>query len=143
MNFRMQVTDGSQTWWEDFNYPSVRSQQNAEDEANRMIERFNATLRPYEKPRTLLSVAFGEGDSEETKPMRVRHQWEKTNLITVKGRGGNYYDEMRCSNCGITGKRYGLGGVTPDSQYKAKAFLSCDTAKALLAKREARQTVKA
>ena len=42
---------------------------------------------------------------------------------------------MKCENCGVTGKRYGLGegGIVRDPAFKAKAYAFCETT---LAKRE-------
>lgn len=132
MKFKMQATDGKQTWWEDYNKPEVTDQQSAERYAARMVEYFNSTLRPDEKPRTLLSVVFGEGKAKE------KHDWQKLNLMTLSDNRGRTYDQMRCATCGVTGKRRGVDeGVMLDSEYRAKAFQACDTARALKAKRRA------
>lgn len=90
--------------------------------AEDMIDRFNQTLRPGESPRKLLGVEIISGDRE-------KHRWEKQNLVTKKGKLG-YYDSMECTNCGITGKRYTLGGnIIKDTKYKAKIYDNCSKAK--------------
>ncbi len=80
------------------------------------IRRFNATLRPHEKAREVISLEFeGVGES---------HNWVKTSMATVCGTHhykGKMYDEYRCTQCGVTGKRFGLAqSVTIDPKYKRK-----------------------
>lgn len=77
-----------------------------------LIAKFNATLRPKEKPRHLVQIL----SVEKSPPKPIGHIWDKASLVTE--RGG--YDRMRCRACGATGKRYGLGqgGVTIDKRAK-------------------------
>ena len=35
------------------------------------------------------------------------HKWEKTNLVTLK-KGRLFYDTHKCTECGITAKRFGV-----------------------------------
>jgi len=85
-----------------------------------VVNRYNATLRPYEIPRVLLcSEVIGES---------TKHEWEKTNLVTIMNKSGvGSYDTMRCIKCGITGKRHGLGqrGVERDIQYSGDRYKEC------------------
>jgi hypothetical protein len=85
-------------------------------EVQRLIDRFNATLRAHEIPRRLVRIV----SQEPSKPKPREHKWEKTSLVTE--RGG--YDRMRCERCGATGKRYGLGqfGVKIDPRQPAHCF---------------------
>jgi hypothetical protein len=93
----------SKAWSEDYNKPVSDPQAWAEE----TLEEFNATLRKGELPREIVRV--------EIKPNGVplRHQWQKTNLVTIiKGRDN--YDTYRCEMCGITAKRHGVGDIIPD-----------------------------
>jgi len=95
--------------------------------AQSLIDGFNRTLRSHESVRELLGVRIIDGSNAHT------HDWAKQNLITVINNRGNY-DVMKCSRCGITGKRFGIGhGVTVDHAYKTKVYGTCEGA---LAQRE-------
>lgn len=134
MRFTIRVRndkDGRE-WEEQYNKNEVRDQASAEKKGRQLVQYFNDTLRPHESPRTFLSATIGEGNA------LLAHDWYKTNLTTIVERG-RVYDTAECSRCGITAKRFGLGDPLRDSQYRAKAFASCDTAQALLAKREAKR----
>lgn len=134
MKFKMRVhnnKDGKE-WDEEYNKPDAIDQASAEAVAQKLIDYFNSTLRPYESPRTLVSVTLGDGNAS------LPHEWHKTNLTTIMERG-RQFDTAACSTCGITGKRYGLGDVTRDPEYKAKGYSSCDTAQVLLARRDSRR----
>lgn len=52
------------------------------------------------------------------------HVWEKQNLVTKPGRKG-HYDEMKCANCGIKGRRYGFDTVEISGSYSQKNALKC------------------
>ena len=84
-----------------------------------VIANFNRTLRPGEVPRVVVRVEEGgEG--------RLRHRWRKTNLVTVMGgRRGGSWDEYRCEDCGVTGKRYTLGGDVQLDSRRKKHLLEC------------------
>lgn len=84
---------------------------------------FNATLRAAESPRELISVEIVDSESS----LIHEHTWGKENLVTII-KGGSSYDIMKCSRCGITGKRYGFNGVQIDSKYKAKIYATCESA---------------
>lgn len=84
-------------WKEKMSYvvdDSVTEQSHAES----IIERFNKSLRPGERPRKLVKIEIEDNDKQ------IDHQWEKKSLVTQPGG----YDIMVCKNCGVTGKRYGL-----------------------------------
>lgn len=95
------------------------------------MDRFNASLRQNETPRTILSMVV---EAIEEKSVRIEHRWEKTNLVTIENRG-QYYDTARCSECGITGKRFGVRDVKRDPKYGAKGYETCNGAKTLLKRR--------
>lgn len=83
-----------------------------------VIENFNKSLRPGERPRILIAAMELE---ERDKP----HDWAKTNLVTKMDKTGQY-DSYKCSICGVTGKRRSLGGyVTQDKKYKASKYQFC------------------
>jgi hypothetical protein len=115
INYVMKVnyaaaTDDSSAWDEPMS-EVVEDNVTAEEHAQSIVDFFNRTLRPGERPRKLVSVT-----ETELKTKIMPHQWEKVSLVTEKGG----YDRMKCSNCGATGKRYGLGlsGVAIDNKYK-------------------------
>ena len=96
----------------------------------------DAAEKVIRQPRRVLMV--------ETEPLLqegpTKHQWGKTNLFTVIPNSGALYDIMKCSECGITGKRHGLNEtINRDRQYKPKVYQYCNTAKAHLAKKESRK----
>jgi hypothetical protein len=84
----------------------------AEEIIRRLMDNFNATLRPGERARRLVKILSFSFVPQAPKP--TPHIWDKASLVTE--RGG--YDRMRCKACGATGKRYGLGqhGVTLDKR---------------------------
>lgn len=104
------------TWKEEY----VIDNDNPVEWAKTTIDNFNATLHSGESPRELVGVEVLD-ESEKNS----QHKWIKTNLMTIV-RGSSVYDTMECENCGITGKRYGLGKeVIRDSKYKAKKYDKC------------------
>ncbi len=105
------------TWIEMFDDHSVKTQEEAEAFCRKTVAWFNDTLRPGEKARRYVSVNL-IGESEV-------HDWRKSNLVTVANHRGTH-DVMKCEACGITGKRFGIGGgVTRDSKYRAKKYAKC------------------
>jgi len=125
MKFRMLISSGADPWWEE----NDEATDDPEKWAYETIASFNETLKPGERPRTLLKVEILDKDSVE------KHTWRKASLVTEVNRQG-HHDRMQCESCSITGKRYGLGGgVTIDSQYKSKIYQRCDTAREHMIKR--------
>ena len=121
-------------WEENENHPNIKTETQARQWATDCIQRFNDTLRPKEEPRKLLAVSFPESQTASE-----IHIWHKTNLVTQIIRGA-VFDTMMCSECGVKAKRYGVGNIVIDSEYKAKGFQSCRQAKILLAKRQEKST---
>lgn len=124
MKFKILCTDGyGEPWWEEYNKDTENPQQYAEN----LIAHFNATLRGPEKPRILLKVEILDSSNDEL------HRWVKSVLGMSAIFRGHVVDLMYCERCGITGKRYGLGGeIILDSKFRKKAFRRCDTAQAEL-----------
>jgi hypothetical protein len=115
MKFRIKYSDGAHDQWEDYN----KNVPDPEVWAKDTIEYFNSTLRPGEKPRTLLAVEI-----QDTR--QLQHEWVKrTDGMSVLYRGGcvdNYY----CEVCGITGKRTGLSTIiVRDYKWRAKKYELC------------------
>lgn len=97
----------------------VRTLADAQGYAQKLIDRFNDSLRQGESPRKLLKVTRSDNE------VSVPHTWEKTNLVT-KVTGGRVYDTYKCKVCGIEGKRYGISGyIAPDVRAKAVLKESC------------------
>ena len=114
------------TWDEPYDKPEVTDQASAQKWAEGIIEFFNGSLRPGESPRELVGVKVQEG----TEGSRKDHKWSKQNLTTQRDNRGALYDSMRCSECGITGRRYGMDLLVLDQKYRrAKVYLRCDDAK--------------
>ena len=115
MEFRMEITDGKSTWFED----EIRNVPDAQEEAERILNDFNNTLRRGELPRKLIGVKIINQDKRN-------HAWiKRTDGMSVNFRGGTV-DLMYCQKCGITGKRSGLSAnVKRDSKYRAKKYEFC------------------
>lgn len=109
----------------------VRETNDAHACAQSIVDYFNETLRPGEKPRELVRVEV----VAEVAPHD--HDWEKMNL-TTKMFNGRPYDIVRCTRCKIMGKRWGLAKTRRDSQFKARVYARCDTTLAHRAKMGAR-----
>ncbi len=106
---------GDESWMEECSCPDGVS---PEVYARDVIKNFNSTLHPHEMRRELVRVRGGGIDFFE-------HDWEKRNLFTVCGKEG-MYDVYGCTVCGITGKRFGLGGrIVRDKKYKSDKYKFC------------------
>jgi hypothetical protein len=119
MKFKIHVKSKNSDWWEQYNEITDDCRKWAES----IIERFNSTLKPFESPRELLGVEVISSGNENS------HKWEK--LITGMSVffRGSIVDLMRCTKCGITGKRRGLSSaIVIDSKYRKKVYRNCDTA---------------
>jgi hypothetical protein len=92
--------------------------------AKELVAQFNATRRPGEAERKLLALGIVRSAPEGARA----HDWEKSCLVT-QCKGGLLFDTMHCKHCGITGRRYGLGGsVTIDRKYDKPVYRDCNTA---------------
>lgn len=109
----------SKAWTEEMTY-WVEDNVTAEQHGRELIDRFNRTLKVYEKPREFVDTIepMTENFVKNPKsayapsPAKLLHKWEKTSLVTQLGG----YDIMTCCVCGAKGKRYGMGdrGVKAD-----------------------------
>ena len=52
MKFKIHVKDERLDWWEDYNEDTDNPQKWAEE----LVQKFNNSLRPMEKPRTLIDI---------------------------------------------------------------------------------------
>ena len=119
MEFKIVVSNGNEEWEESYS-------ENVEDPhkwAKDTIKFFNSTLKPGEKPRTLVSVIISDNSNKK------HHKWIKRTDGMSKSFRGSIVDFMYCDCCGITGKRYGTNGrIKIDSKYRKNAFRECHTA---------------
>ena len=128
MKFRIKIADKDTPdnfWWEEY-------EKNIDDPmkwGKETINDFNEILMPNERERIFLDAEILDKDAVKD------HDWDKTNLISLKDRFG-IYDIYKCRRCGITGRRYGFYSVNRDSKYKAKVYARCDTALEHLKKKE-------
>ena len=106
-------------WLENFDKEEIETSEQAENWAKETIIEFNNTLRPLERARVFVGVEMiGESD--------IPHKWEKMNLITLIDRNDRMYDSYQCLACGITSKRYGLGGgFIRDVRYRVEKYRFC------------------
>ena len=109
MKFKLVLkTDDSREWEEEY-------EENTDDPlewGRKLIDRFNKSLKLGESKREVVDVTISYERS------RLVHIWEKTNLVTISNNQGSY-DTARCSLCGVTGKRFGLGqNIRLDPKYK-------------------------
>jgi hypothetical protein len=72
-------------------------------------QRLNRVGKKQRRPRRKIPKMAMISDVSNPKP----HTWEKQNLVTETD-GVRYYDRLKCKDCGITGKRFGLDDVTID-----------------------------
>lgn len=105
-------------WEEDYDVLIVGNLQQAEEWADRLIKRFNETLRPGELRREVVSTSLVG--------VSTKHDWQKmTSGMSVSFRGG-IVDIFQCSVCQVTGKRFGLrAGIKRDSKFRAKKYAIC------------------
>lgn len=115
----------SQAWDELTEREEVRSLAGAKKVASSIVKSFNIDV-PKKERRVLVSVLFDESTKDST------HSWEKQNLVTISDDLG-FYDELKCTVCGITAKRFGVQWPpTRDKRYSDSVFANCDTAKEAL-----------
>lgn len=107
-------TDGIKEWDE----KNTRECETIEEGAGEIIDNFNATLRPGEKPRKIVKVT-------QIALFDPPHTWGKVNLVTKIDNAGQY-DGYKCSVCGATGKRRTLSEhITRDAKFKDKRYEFC------------------
>lgn len=126
MKFRMlvQVEGIADPDWETYD----ENIDDPQDWAEKTIVRFNDTLRPHERPRSLVRVEILDRHSVKD------HRWGKTNLMTLSNAHG-IYDRVECERCGIKALRYGLQRIVRQAPFRPKVYERCDSAMAHLAKK--------
>lgn len=123
----VKMVGSDQTWEEDYN----ENVTDAEKYCHSVIQQFNDTLRPHEQPREFVSVRViadklnSAGDVVDA--ASIKHSWSKTNAVTIIPKRGASYDLVKCTTCGVTAKRMGLGHTyVRDSKFRAKKYLECN-----------------
>lgn len=99
--------------------PETKSELDADDNP----DVWDKVTVPPERPRVLLDVEVLDEDAVKD------HTWIKTSTMTQTDHRG-MFDDVECTRCGITGKRYGVNRVRLDYKYRrSKVYHRCDTAK--------------
>ena len=117
MKFKIKVRNCYTSWEEE--YVENISEKDIDIFSSDLIANFNRTLRPGEEPREYLGYTVLDN--------AIKHEWEKVNPYTLFDRNKRQYDKFKCKNCGVTGKRYTLGGeIVLDREYGAKKYRYCN-----------------
>lgn len=83
------------------------------------VDKFNASLRPGELPREIVTVHIDDADAP------LPHEWRKVSMAT-RNMGLRSYDAYKCDRCGVTGKRFGLATyIKIDSKFRLKKYQNC------------------
>lgn len=109
-----------ETWDEDYNRPEIKTFQEAQTWSYVLVKNFNATLRPGERPRNVVSVRL-----DESAPTLPDHDYVKQNLVTLIDPRGGFYDVLKCRYCAVSGRRYGLVNFRLDRKYRAQKWQHC------------------
>jgi len=108
------------SWWEEFDKPGEDAH---EAGYHAVYVSWNMNLRPGDKLRDILAIEVLDSELGDA---LVDHQWRKSNLVTIRGGPYGSYDKYTCEVCGITAKRYGIGGqLVRDTKYLYKNFRYC------------------
>lgn len=75
----------------------------------------NKKKKPNKKIITMITIEINHGG----------HDWQKKNLVTLSGRKGSY-DIMKCSKCGIEGKRRTFNTITLKASYNLEKINNCN-----------------
>lgn len=111
------IANDKESWTEDFQMPDA---ENPFTWVNNLVQEFNDTLRPGERVRKLIRVR-----TKLPNGYPVPHEWEKASIVTEEA-NGRTFDRYRCKICGITGKRFGLGGtIVKDKRYNKEKHRMC------------------
>ncbi|MBU7045031.1 MAG: C2H2-type zinc finger protein [Theionarchaea archaeon] len=95
----------------------VSSFETAEQEIKNMVEKFNNSRLPGEKPRKFIRII----SSEATK----LHNWKKIS-ITPQCDSKGYYDLYKCEQCGLTFRRRSLNSRPPQTEcYPERTCKDC------------------
>lgn len=119
MKFKVGMSDVSGSWFESYDDATVTDEATAIDFIARVVNYYNSTLRPKERARAFTGYVelLGEGKGAE-------HDWHKQNLVTQSDHRG-MFDNMKCSACGVTARRYGFGSYKRSPKFSAKKYATC------------------
>lgn len=127
----MKKTTGRTRYPKCFTLPGIQSEEyefndcnvpDPEKWAKETLNKFNATLHAGELARIFVGIQILERNT------RPDHNWEKTNLVTIISKGKSY-DAAKCKVCGITSKRFGIGGgYVRDPKFADSLYSRCDAA---------------
>lgn len=119
MNFKIQVESAGATWWETYDEPDCPDEAAIRAWAAAACERFNATLRGNETPRSFTGCIeiIGEGKGQG-------HSWTKMNLVSLQDHRG-VFDNVRCTVCDARARRYGMDSIKMQKGFTAKKWKRC------------------
>lgn len=122
MKFKMQLRHGKAEFSEEYDVPTVTTKQGAYSYAKEMLENFNEVeVRRYGRKTALRELLSVELVGEST-----AHTWYKRTDGMSQNFRGRIVDLMRCSICGVEGKRFGTSSVIKrDAKFRAKKFEVC------------------
>jgi hypothetical protein len=112
--------EDDETWEEDYNRPEVKSLEEAGAYGAKLVQSFNDTLRPGEKIRKYINARL-----DESAPDFPDHDFEKQNLVTIFDPRRGMHDLLKCRNCPVFGRRYGLIGFQIDRKFRAAKWSKC------------------
>jgi hypothetical protein len=121
MDIIVTVKDQISQWEEKYSSEDTWSNlDEAEKWFQSVLYNFNISLRRDEFPREMVSIR----EASLTELPRIPHNWVKINLVT-KVEKNRISDTYRCTECRITGKRWGLGDIIRDPKWKAMKYEWC------------------
>lgn len=120
MKFQIEVgvKDGADVWWEPYDQEECHDEASIKAWATATIQRFNATLRDGEVARRFVGGVKIEGEGTR------KHRWSKRNIMTQADHRGSF-DNVYCTVCGATARRYELTRIKMQKPYTAKKWKFC------------------